>query len=101
MLGGLQGQQDCGNLALTDAASQCLLCALLHFRILGTHSLRNVWGRHTGFTGPSACASGAICKLYMIRGTLHLSALPCSLCSIVHLPFNSCWKHHTCHHVAA
>ena len=36
--------------------------------------------------GPSACARGAICMLFMMSGILCSSALPCSVCGIGTLP---------------
>ena len=35
-----------------------------------------------GLPGPSACASGATCMLFMMSGILRWSALPCSVCGI-------------------
>ena len=37
------------------------------------------WAGAQGFPGPSACASGAICMLFMMSGILSSSALPCSV----------------------
>ena len=44
------------------------------------------WAGAQGFPGPSACASGAICMLFMMSGILCLSVLPCSVCGIGTLP---------------
>ena len=52
------------------ALTHCLLC----------------WAGAQGFPGPSACASGAICMLFMMSGILCLSVLPCSVCGIGTLP---------------
>ena len=77
---------------------------MLYWRLLGfrrgAHTLKVVLGRRTGV--PWAQRLCHQCRLlFMMRGTLCLSALPCSVRGIGMLPYTVLLKHHAAVHVAA